>query len=376
MKARIFTLSIMALAILFSISGCKKKEKKVAEEGPMPVEVAYPAVDSVTLHKSFPGYISSNAKAKVVARASGTLLSKNYQDGQYVTKGQVLFTIETTKYKDAVTQASASLSSAKSQYDYAKQHYEAMKKAYAANAVSAIALKQAETDMEQAAASIKNAEASLADARLNMSYCTVRAPISGRITTSTMDAGSYVDGGMSPVELCTIYDDSSMAACFSLGEAEYNSIIASQGMNQEYYRNVPLHFNDGLKGSYTANLNYTAPEVDKSTGTIVLRGKVNNDSKELKEGMYVSIDLPYGVEPKALLVNNASIGSDQLGKYLYVVNDSNKVVYTPVKTGEIVNDTLCLIESGIDAKSRYVTKAILTVRNGETVKPILPGAMK
>ena len=85
----------------------------------------------------------------------------------------------------------------------------------------------------------------------------------------------------------------------------------------------------------------------------------------------MSPSIPYGVDPKAVLVKDASIGTDQLGKYVYVVNDSNKVVYTPIKVGELYRDSLRIVESGLSKGDRYVAKALLTVRNGETVTPKL-----
>ena len=87
--------------------------------------------------------------------------------------------------------------------------------------------------------------------------------------------------------------------------------------------------------------------------------------------MFVSVDLPVSRDPHAILVLDASIGSDQRGQYLYVVNDSNKVVYTPVKTGNTVRDSLRIITSGIGPDDRYVTKAIMKVRDGMEVKPVL-----
>jgi multidrug efflux pump subunit AcrA (membrane-fusion protein) len=87
--------------------------------------------------------------------------------------------------------------------------------------------------------------------------------------------------------------------------------------------------------------------------------------------MYLTIGLPYSIAPKAILINDASIGTDQLGKYVYVVNGSNKVVYTPVKVGGIVNDTMRVVTDGLTPDSRYVTKALLKVRDGMSVKPVM-----
>ena len=87
--------------------------------------------------------------------------------------------------------------------------------------------------------------------------------------------------------------------------------------------------------------------------------------------MFVTIDLPVASEPRALLISDAAISADQLGKYVYVVNDSNRVVYTPIETGQQVRDSLRIVTKGLSEKDRYVTKALLKVRDGIEVKPVL-----
>lgn len=142
-------------------------------------------------------------------------------------------------------------------------------------------------------------------------------------------------------------------------------------MGAPVYRQIPLSFTDSMTHSYTADLYYESPSVNQSTGTIELKGTVNNIDNELKDGMYVTVSLPYGRKSDAILVKDASIGTDQLGKYLYVVNDSNKVVYTPVEVGDIYQDSLRVITKGLRAGDKYVTKALLTVRNGEEISPVI-----
>ena len=98
---------------------------------------------------------------------------------------------------------------------------------------------------------------------------------------------------------------------------------------------------------------------------------VANPDYELKSGMYASIQLPYEAEPDAIMVKDAAIGTDQLGKYVYVVNDSDKVVYTPIRIGDLVRDSLRIVNSGLTVKDRYVTKALMKVRDGMEVNPVV-----
>lgn len=354
------------------LSGCGSDTKKTNSVSETSVEVAYPIVDSVTLHKTYPGYIRALNTAEIVARVSGQLLTQNYHEGDYVNKGQILFTIESTRYRDAVKQANAELNTARSQYEYSSRQYEAMKKALKADAVSQMEVLQAENSMNSAKAAIQNAEAALSTAQENLGYCTVRAPRSGRISIATLSTGNFVNGEASPVKLATIYDDSEVKAVFDIEDAQYELMTGRSGAAEnKLLRSIPLTFQQKLPHTYSADLSYTSPNVDTTTGTITLEGHLANPDGELKDGMFVSVDLPYGTDPEAILVDDASIGTDQLGKYMYVVNDSNKVVYTPVETGELYHDTLRIVTRGLTPKSLYVTKALLTVRNGEKIKPSL-----
>lgn len=365
-------LLLAASAIL--LTGCtkKKEDKSAAGDAPRSVQVAEATTDSVVLYKTLPGMINSSNTTNVVARVNGKILTQNYSPGQYVRRGQVLFTIESTTYRDAVKSAEATLASARSQHEYYTKQLAAMRKALEADAVSKMQVIQAQSNMEQAAASIREAEAALSTARDNLSHCTVTAPSSGYISDSLIDPGNYVAGEGAAVTLATIYDNSNLQAVFSLSDTEYEDIIGqSAGLKDKIYRNVPLSFREPLKNSYTTDLFYESPTVDESTGSLILKGTLTNRDNELKNGMYVSVSLPYGINPHAILVKDASLGSDQLGYYLYTVDAANKIHHTPVEVGDLYQDSLRIVKSGISAGEKYVTKALLNVRSGETVKPII-----
>ncbi len=366
-----YILILTASMIVFS--GCNKgKDKKTGESEVPNIDVAEAFTDSITLYKTYPGTVTAGTSADVVAEVSGRILSTHYNSGDYVRKGQPLFTIESTTYRDAATKAESALSTAKSQYEYYTRQHAAMQKALEADAVSQMEVLQAKSNMEQAASSIREAEAALSTARQNLSRCTIVAPISGYISSGAPDPGNYVNGQGAPVKLCTIYDNATMTAKFYLSDTQYEDLLGRNGgISSAIYRNVPLQFKEQIGHDYTTDLNYVAPTVNESTGTLLLQGKLVNKNNELKDGMYVTVSLPYGTEPHAILVKDASIGSDQLGKYLYVVNDSNKVIYTPVQVGSVYQDSLRVITSGIKPGQKYVTKALMTVQRGEKINPVL-----
>ena len=117
-------------------------------------------------------------------------------------------------------------------------------------------------------------------------------------------------------------------------------------------------------------MDYLSPNVDLSTGTLNVRANLDNPKGILKSGLYVSITLPYGQQKNAVLVPEASIGTDQLGKYLYVVNDSNIVRYRHIVPGQLIGDTLRQVVSGLSPNEFYVTKALMKVRDGMKIKPV------
>lgn len=370
MKTLTHIIGLSMLAVLCACSGKEDKKDNVQERTPQ-VSVALPLVDSVTLYKEYPGFIEADTRVDVVARVNGTLESVHFQGGQYVNKGQVLYTIESATYQDAVQRAQAALTNARSQRQYCATRLQAMEKAFKSNAVSRMDVIQTRNNLEQAEADISAAQAALRDARTQLGYCTVRAPGFGYITKSNIDPGNFVGGGAAPVTLATIYDTREVTAAFSIEDAQFESMLSGKGAGSPLYRDVPLKFQQDLPHSYTADLYYTAPNVDKNTGTLLIKGVLKNPYNELKDGMFVSVELPYGTNPKAVLVKDASVSTDQRGQYLYVIGRDNKVEYRPITAGPVYQDTLRIVESGISPNERYVTDALLTVRPGMRVKPML-----
>ncbi|MDE6207495.1 MAG: efflux RND transporter periplasmic adaptor subunit [Muribaculaceae bacterium] len=363
------TFAAFGAAVVF-ISACSHKETHTAET--FPVDVAYPVVDSLTLYQSYPGTLGADNEVPLVARVNGYLTGQLYTNGQFVHKGDVLFTIESGNYRDAVQQAQSNLASAKSTLEYAQTRYEALKEALKTDAVSRMEVEQGLNTLEEAKASVKSAQAALQTAQTQLSYCTVRAPYDGHMSKCNFSVGAYVGGEGAPVTLATLYDDASMNATFAIDDAgALSNLLVNLEKNGMDYHKIPVSFSDTLAHEYTASLTYMAPKVNTSTGTLELQGRIENPYGELRSGMFVSVDLPTGTDPHAIIIRDAAISTDQLGKYVYVVNDSNKVVYTPITIGPLANDSMRIVTKGLSDKDKYVTKALLKVRNGITVKPVV-----
>ena len=359
--------------VLSVLTGCKEKKDAGAMKG-MPtlaISVAKPIVKDITLTKDYPGYLTTEKTVNLVARVNGTLQSGSYAPGGRVKKGQLLFVIEPTLYNDKVAQAEAELKTAQAQLEYARNNYSRMKEAVKSDAVSQIQVLQSESSVTEGVAAVSNAEAALSTARTNLGYCYVRAPFDGTISKSTVDVGSYVGGSLQPVTLATIYKDDQMYAYFNVADNQWLEMSMN---NQQPTKDLPkkIMVQLGKEGteSYPATLDYLSPNVDLNTGTLMVRANFDNPQGVLKSGLYVSITLPYGEADHAILVKEASIGTDQLGKFLYAVNDSDIVHYRHIEIGQLINDTLRQVLGGLSPQERYVTEALMKVRDGMKIKPI------
>lgn len=364
--------------ITFALAACiltacdKNKSSRTGMEA-LPIDVTKPLVENVTLTKDYPGYLEAESTVDLVGRVNGTLQSKNFAPGSRVRQGEVLFVIEPTLYENAVKQAEATLKTAKANLEYANSSYVRMKEALKSDAVSRIQYLQAESNVASGQAAVSNAEAALKTARTNLSYCYVKAPCNGVIDVSPYSVGAYIGGALQPVKLATVYKDDRMYSYFNIADNQYLTYEMSQEENSKipaetHYVTLKL----GTDGSQTwkAKLDYFSPNVTLTTGTLRLRAELDNPNGLLRPGLFVSVTLPYGEAQNAVLVNDASIGTDQLGKYLYVVNDSDIVNYRHIEVGQLADNNMRVVKNGLSPSERYVTKALLKVRQGMKIKPI------
>lgn len=364
---------LMVVGVLFT--GCKKKKNSTAMTAKMPVEVAYPEVRNIILTIDYPGYLQAINTVNLVARVSGRLEQVSYLPGSRVRKGQTLFVIEPITYQDNVRQAEAALKEGRASLEYAQATYERTKQAFKANAVSEIQVIQTQANYDQAVAAVANYEAQLQTAQTNLSYCYIKAPFDGRVSKNQYDVGNYLSGAQAPT-LATIYQDDKMYVNFNVSDNQYLNMSIDKEKQKDMAQLPDLTIIPDAEENlpnFKAKLDYFAPNIVLSTGTINMRGIIENQEGLLRDGLYVKVILPYGKQDNAILIPDASIGTDQLGRYVYVVNDSSQVVTKRVETGQLIDGVLRQIKSGLEAKDRYITDALLKVRPGMVVDPVMKG---
>ena len=368
-RVLIITLTVLVTIIL---TACAEKEVKQA---PLPqYSVEKPELRDIVYHLDYPGFLQSELVVDIISRTEGYLEKMNVKPGQTVKAGDVLFVIEPKNYEDKLTEAIANLETAKANLVLAETTLERMKEASKSNAVSELDVVQAQTQVDLCKAAVKKAESGKSLAQTNLDYCYIKAPSNGRVSLNKIDVGNYVTP---KTLLATLYKDDNLYVNFSIeaskliwaqAQAKNSNIKLGKGDAFETV-NVYLTDSKGNVYSYSAKLDYLSPSADISTGTVDMRAVVNNKHKELNNGVLVNVSLPFKNVEKAVLIPESSIGTDQSGRYIYVV-ENDTVRYRSVQVGQLESDNKREILSGLSSDEWYVTKALTKVRNGQVINPI------
>lgn len=364
----------LMLGISLVAGGCKHKAKQEAAgaQQAQEVVVARPEQADVVYTYTYPAYLEAVQTVNLVARVSGFLEKMNYIPGVPVKKGALLFVIEPQPYQDQLNAAEAELKSMQARLTYARAQYEKMKEAMPSKAVSEIEFIQSESDYHAAVANLQNARAQLNTARTNLNYCYIKAPFDGRVTRNLVDVQNFVGGSVQPVTLATMYKDKVMFAYFNMAYSEFQNLppIGNPLLPSDTTRLLTITDAADTGRIWRARLDYSSPNVDLQTGTVTVRAIVDNPREELLSGMYIKVTVPYKKVKDALLIPETSIGTSQAGRYIYVVDEDNKILQQTVKVGVLESDGMREIISGVTPDDRYVVEAMMTVRPGMTVKPV------
>lgn len=363
------TYSLLFFIILLLV-GCKKKTNQTMRQMPLQhIQVNKAEVTNLTCTYEYPAYLQSIQQVQLVARVAGYLQQIVYTPGIKVRKNDLLFVIEPQPYKDAVLAAQAAVDQAKAQFAYATANYQKMELAVQEQAVSEIDFLQAKSNYYSAEANLANAKSTLSRAEINLSYCYIKAPADGLVSVNNYDVGNYVGSPASPTSLATFYADSKMYAYFNMAYSDYFTITHYlKDINPAMISIVdPTVENTSWNGT----LDYSSPNVEQTTGTVTLRAVVDNQDNQLLDGMYIKIIIPYKNVPNAVLLPESSIGTNQAGRYAFIVNRDSIVELRQLQVGFLNKDGMREIVTGVKPNETYVVKALISVRPGEKIAPYL-----
>jgi RND family efflux transporter MFP subunit len=363
--------ALAAATAVAALAGCEDKNTFVAAPPPK-VDVAVPVQRPVTRYVEATGNTAPIKNVDLVARVQGFLQSIDYQDGTFVKQGTQLFTIEPDTYKLKLDQAQAAEAGAQASLRQAEADYKRQSDLVQRQAVSQATLDSSTSNRDNAQANLQQAQANTRLAEVNYGYTKVSAPFDGVVSAHMVSIGELV-GVSSPTQLASIVAMDPIYVNFTVNEQDVLRIraeAARRGLTAADMKQFPIQVGLQTEAGYPheGKLDYVAPTLTQSTGTLAVRGLVPNDKRVLLPGYFVRVRVPFTQEKDALLVPDTALGSDQGGRYLLVVNGDNIVEQRKVQIGPVDNG-LRVIESGLKPDDRVVTAGLLRVIPGQKIDP-------
>jgi RND family efflux transporter MFP subunit len=365
--------ALVAMAAVVALAGCEDKNTFVAPPPPK-VDVATPVQRPVTRYVEATGNTAPIKSVDLVARVQGFLQSIDYTDGTFVKQGTQLFTIEPETYKLKLDQAQAAEAGAQASLKQAEADFKRQVDLVQRQAVSQATLDTSTSTRDNAQANLQQAQANTRLAELNYGYTKVSAPFDGIVSAHMVSIGELV-GVASPTQLATIVAMDPIWVNFTVNEQDVLRIRAEaqrRGLTAADLKQFPIQVGLQTETGYPheGHLDYVAPTLNQSTGTLAVRGLVPNDKRVLLPGYFVRVRVPFDQDKNALLVPDTALGSDQGGRYLLVVNKDNLVEQRKVQIGAVDNG-LRVIESGLNPDDRVVIAGLLRVIPGQKIDPQL-----
>lgn len=386
---------ILALAVL-SLSACKKEEKP--PQGPKAVTTVVAESRNVTGYSTFPTTIQGRNNNDVRAKIQGYITQVLVDEGQYVTKGQPLFRIETNTLNEnasaaragigaarsSVTAAEANVKAAQAAVNAAQVEVEKLQPLVSKNIISSVQLQTAQANLartqaqlsqsiaakQQASAGVSQAQANFQGIQENINYSVIRAPISGVIGKINLRTGSLVGPG-DPSPITTVSDTSMLYAYFSMNEKEYlDFLLDSRGATMsEKLKNMPmveLLLANGDVYSEKGRIEAVTGQIDPATGSIQFRVSFPNPQKLLSNGNSGTVRIPIAYDNVLVLPESATYEQQGL-VYIYKV-EQDTARSAVISVEDRVNN-MVVIKEGVSKGEVVVAEGVGTLKPGMPVKP-------
>ncbi len=383
---RVSQLHIALVASVLAVQlGCGGSAPPVVEVPPPEVTVMQPVTAQVTDDFEDTGRTAAVEDVEIRSRVSGYLVKRHVLDGTEVKKDQVLFTIDPEPYQAKLDRANADVERWKATLEKAAADLSRSTRLLPTGAVS-----QEEYDLNVAQvklneAEIKGAEANLKQAQLDLGWTEIKAPFDGRIGKSNFSEGDLIPLGNAGemTTLTTIVSTQNMWVYFTVPERTvltYQQQVRKEGKDPrpEHIKNAKAPFFIGLaieEGYPRAGIiDFVDNRVDLQTGTIQMRGLVDNADRSLTPGLFVRVRLPMSEATAALIVPERAIATDQGQKYLLAVGQGDIVERLPVALGRQIRpenseEDFRVILSGLEADRKVIVNGIQRARTGAKVAP-------
>ena len=362
MKKSIFALAATVLAAISSTIFAQMPPGAVVKQ-----VVGVSTVEEIANVQSrrYTGQVVAQAVVNVTPRVSGEILKLGFKDGDYVKKGQMLYTIEKTQYEAAVKKAEASIAEIKANLEYAQSSYDRNERLYEVNAASKDAMENTKSALGALKAAQAAAEAALVTAQDNLKYTTITAAIDGMVGVTKYTAGNFITPSSGPI--LTIIQMQPIRVRFSMSTSDflagYGSLTALKKEGE-----LSLKLADGSEYASGGKIEFLNNEANVKTDAVQVYASFPNADMKLIPGSTVTVTLSNKSAAKMPAVPPSAVMYNASETYVYVVGEGNKIERRSVELGDMTK-THQLIKSGLKTGEKVVYQGTHKVMPGDEIVP-------
>ena len=374
---RLLFATVATLAVILPLCGGCNGTAPVAAEQPVPKVTVAAVVSQETIDADeYTGRTEASEIVEVRARVFGYLKTIEFKDGDFVTEGQTLFTIEPDEY-EAIHQQSVSrieLNTAKN--NLAKANLARKEKLVPTGTITREEYDELVAAVKETEAMITAAKADADRTAVDLKYTVIKAPISGRIDRALVSKGNLLTGGLASGTLLTkIVREQPMYVYFDVDERSLLRYMRQRpekdrdsdpGSLRELKMPCYVQLADEKDYSHEGQLDFAASEVETGTGTARIRGVLANEDRALASGLFVRVQVPVSKPYRALLIPERALAADQSIRFVYVVGSDGTAERHNVELGAQRGD-MRIISSGLNEGDRVIVKGQQRVRPGQKV---------
>jgi multidrug efflux system membrane fusion protein len=359
---------VIIFVIVRAIAGRKPKETVMAVRS---VQTAYAAREDVPIYVDSFGSLSPSSDVNIKSQVTGQIKEVHFKEGQEVSKGDLLFTIDPSPFQADLEKARAALAQDTADLNLKKDTLERNKSLFASQLISRQDFDKFQADFLSAEQKIKLDQANIDLAKINLGYCNIISPIDGVTGRRQVDPGNIVAENTGPT-LVNIKTIDPLYVDFTVPENELGRVRSAKEAGQ---LKVEVCLQDAPDIKYSGTLELLSNTVDNTTGTISLRAFVDNKEKKLWPGQFVRVRLILGVEEGAVTVPYDAVQLGQNGYFLFVVGKDNKADLRLVAVGPQVDDDI-VIKKGVSSGEKVVISGQMGLYPGASVVQAQPDNAK
>ncbi len=330
----------------------------------MPVPVTKIVKRTLPINLDYSARVESIGIVTLQAKVSGYLKTQAATDGADVKKGDLLYTIDSREFQASLDQANAQLERDSANLDYVRSNFNRGTDLAKTGFLAKDAVDQRGSNMRQAEAALTIDQAAIRLAQLSVGYTEIRAPFAGRLGRNQAPAGTLVGAGTTVLNTLAQLDPIYIA--FNPSESD---LVAIDEARQRGPVEVDVVVPGEEKQVRKGELIFIDNAVDRSTGTITARATIPNADFHLLPGQFVRIQVHVGERPDALMAPQIALGSSQLGKYVYLIGEGNKVDKRLVSLGPVDGDLVNII-GAVAEGDQVIVGNLQKIGPGMPVQPI------